>query len=240
MILKYHNCSESIFKQMPFIKRIIIVLIILNVSLNAENDTKWNDPSVIIINDNITFNNDNIKSPHNLSISNTHIDEGDNQCMFCHEPTKKKKNTLLWDNSIKSNSIKPNIKNHLVTSKASLKCLGCHDGVTGKNNLPNGTIGFSYASLDVTQNIYSSGDLANTTSNYLLDQLGGDNHPVGIVYDETKEGFNSIADLKLAKLEAGTNKVTCATCHEPHGTTNGSFLTISNVGSSLCLDCHNK
>jgi len=34
--------------------------------------------------------------------------------------------------------------------------------------------------------------------------------------------------------------VECATCHDPHSTTNGMFLRSSNVGSGLCLACHDK
>ena len=34
--------------------------------------------------------------------------------------------------------------------------------------------------------------------------------------------------------------VECATCHDPHGTTNATFLRIANTGSALCLACHDK
>lgn len=33
--------------------------------------------------------------------------------------------------------------------------------------------------------------------------------------------------------------VECATCHDPHSS-NATFLRVSNVGSALCLACHNK
>lgn len=41
---------------------------------------------------------------------------------------------------------------------------------------------------------------------------------------------------------AGTNQpfVECATCHDPHNTTNGTFLRYSNANSTLCLACHDK
>lgn len=41
---------------------------------------------------------------------------------------------------------------------------------------------------------------------------------------------------------AGTNQpfVECATCHDPHNTTNGTFLRYSNANSTLCLACHSK
>lgn len=34
--------------------------------------------------------------------------------------------------------------------------------------------------------------------------------------------------------------VECATCHDPHSTTNPTFLRTSNANSALCLACHNK
>ncbi|HEY3327121.1 MAG TPA: cytochrome c3 family protein [Novimethylophilus sp.] len=34
--------------------------------------------------------------------------------------------------------------------------------------------------------------------------------------------------------------VECASCHDPHSSTNATFLRISNAGSAVCLTCHNK
>ena len=34
--------------------------------------------------------------------------------------------------------------------------------------------------------------------------------------------------------------VECASCHDPHSTTNPTFLRVSNAGSGLCLTCHTK
>lgn len=34
--------------------------------------------------------------------------------------------------------------------------------------------------------------------------------------------------------------VECATCHDPHGTANATFLRVANTGSTLCLACHDK
>lgn len=35
-------------------------------------------------------------------------------------------------------------------------------------------------------------------------------------------------------------RVECASCHDPHNTTNGTFLRRTNAGSGLCLTCHVK
>jgi len=34
--------------------------------------------------------------------------------------------------------------------------------------------------------------------------------------------------------------VECATCHDPHNSTNSTFLRISNAGSAVCFTCHLK
>ncbi|MCJ7802903.1 MAG: cytochrome c3 family protein, partial [Candidatus Marinimicrobia bacterium] len=131
-------------------------------------------------------------------------------------------------------------KNHnVMLSAGSLKCLSCHDGATATNTLPNGFADFTITLAMRESNSNSNINATFNDRNYNSQGIGN-NHPVGIVYDETKAGLNAIADLKIAKLEKGTNKITCASCHEPHGKTNASYLTVSNVGSSLCLDCHNK
>jgi predicted CXXCH cytochrome family protein len=34
------------------------------------------------------------------------------------------------------------------------------------------------------------------------------------------------------------NRITCATCHDPHNNTNSPFLRLDNSANALCLDCH--
>jgi predicted CXXCH cytochrome family protein len=34
--------------------------------------------------------------------------------------------------------------------------------------------------------------------------------------------------------------VECASCHDPHNPTNGTFLRVANTGSAVCLACHIK
>lgn len=34
------------------------------------------------------------------------------------------------------------------------------------------------------------------------------------------------------------NRITCATCHDPHSNTNSPFLRLDNSADALCLDCH--
>lgn len=50
---------------------------------------------------------------------------------------------------------------------------------------------------------------------------------------------NTLA-LPLYEDIATQQIVTCATCHDVHGTANPTFLRASNANSAVCLACHNK
>ena len=242
----FKNCFGDISKNFRITNSIIIANIIVFASLNAENNSKWKNnltikSSQISVKDISILNMDPYKekAPHDMSIINNQSEYQKEQCVFCHTQTTEKKNPVLWASSKPPTSINSDSNHPQLVSTTTLKCLGCHDGATAKNNLPNGTVDFSFASADVSTNSTNRSESAFSYSTDKYQQLDN-NHPVGIVYDENNPELNAIADLKIAKLEAGTNKVTCATCHEPHSNTNASFLTVSNEGSSLCLDCHNK
>jgi len=217
----------------------------ISVSLYAKDINELNT-NLSISNEFVGTNNSELslavthfKSPHDLSKSDLQSNDESGDCIVCHAQNGKKETDILWGKSIESPYLKPGMDHIMLASTTSLKCLGCHDGATAANNLPNGTAGYSNVSANMNSNLYNNIGYNNANVSYQSQDLGN-NHPVGIIYDESNPELNAIADLKIAKLEAGTNKVTCASCHEPHGSNNGSFLMISNVGSSLCLDCHNK
>lgn len=119
----------------------------------------------------------------------------------------------------------------------SLGCLSCHDGVTAYNNIIRGTA----SNIGVMAGLRAVG----------ADGLGND-HPISITYDIVADSaFNAatglgspganVGGLPLYDRLAGSNdQVECATCHNPHDTTNGSFLRASNVQSALCTTCHIK
>lgn len=48
------------------------------------------------------------------------------------------------------------------------------------------------------------------------------------------------SDLPLYQVGAVLPRVECATCHEPHNPSNGTFLRVQNTSSNLCTTCHNK
>ena len=243
--------KEKFNKNVLSVKWVINTILIIFVSLNAKDVHEMNNSSITesgISNEfkyNVSISNPIISynvSPHNLSTIGVVDQESNDQtgkCLFCHSQTSEVDNDVLWNGANPKSSFTLGHDNTVMLSKGSIKCLSCHDGATAVNNLPNGTADITTALAMTASNSFSVVDAVFDNSIYLSQDMGN-NHPVGIVYDEGKKGLNAIADLKIAKLEAGTNKVTCASCHEPHSMINGSFLVVSNVGSSLCLDCHNK
>ena len=119
---------------------------------------------------------------------------------------------------------------------------------------------------------HAPGKLSAATD-FTIFNIGTDlknDHPVGVTFPATsgagtdfnkplgKRGSNNFFDLDAnGRMEtgevrlydnAGTAKVECASCHDPHGVPtagNGSqikptFLRVVNTGSALCLTCHAK
>jgi predicted CXXCH cytochrome family protein len=81
-------------------------------------------------------------------------------------------------------------------------------------------------------------------------------HPIGFRYRQalyladqglkSPDSVNSDPDIELEDWQ-GVNiggVVSCASCHDVHDTKdlgpNGSLLVKDNMGSTLCLTCHNK
>ena len=96
--------------------------------------------------------------------------------------------------------------------------------------------------------IDSNSPLADTTDvNFFTpDFENGANGPVWWI-DIDGNGNKDATDVPMftrSNAYTGQNNpepfVECATCHDPHSTTNGMFLRASNLGSGLCLACHDK
>lgn len=136
----------------------------------------------------------------------------------------------------------------------SLSCMSCHDGLTATNVLyrvPGTAAGGTYGTGAVITGGDSLGiDLSN-------------DHPVNMAYTDaialadkglwaTPDGGFSIGTgirtVRSTDTTWGTTgiqspvlfstTVQCATCHNPHNNTNGTFLRIANTNSALCLKCH--
>lgn len=62
---------------------------------------------------------------------------------------------------------------------------------------------------------------------------------VDVDNDDTREKTDMI--LYTRNFAGGDGpSVECASCHDPHVSTNNTFLRIDNTGSAVCLACHDK
>ena len=79
----------------------------------------------------------------------------------------------------------------------------------------------------------------NSTVNY---KLSSNNKHIWWVEANATSGLTK-TDIPLYTRNDLTSDqpfVECASCHDPHNTTNGTFLRTTNAGSALCLTCHIK
>lgn len=170
---------------------------------------------------------------------------GEEVCVYCHTPhngdvTTPMADAPLWNRTMLVTTFTmydSPTRDMLIAADpqgVSLACLSCHDGVTAYNSIIRGT----------ASNIGTMGAPFAVGA----DGLGND-HPISITYDPAADlqvGFNTLASVVGAGLTMYNNggptddQVECATCHNPHDVTNGSFLRIANTASALCTTCHNK
>jgi len=143
----------------------------------------------------------------------------------------------------------------------SIACLSCHDGTQALDSIINepgsglDSTSFNAGSWsgdnidpDGGGGISSSSPLASTNDvNFFTPDFEvGANGPVWWI-DIDGNGNKDATDVVMftrSNAYSGQQDpepfVECATCHDPHSTTNGMFLRSSNVGSGLCLACHDK
>lgn len=162
-------------------------------------------------------------------------------CQACHTPhnagpSVAGMNGLLWNHELTSSSFQMYTSITLDGSidaqpgSTSLLCLSCHDGTVGLGDF--GGI---------------SGTPVMAGPNLVGTDLRGD-HPISIVYDPVAEpnlhptsNLLGGAQTILSVLEGG--KLECSGCHDVHNSPSEVFgpylLRDTQVGSQLCLDCHN-
>lgn len=134
----------------------------------------------------------------------------------------------------------------------SMACLSCHDGVSGINSIVNAPGSGGYAGDAGALVTFMTAGTAKTMPAGIT-QIGRDlsnDHPVSITYTPGAAslvatntaltgwvGATTVADLLRG---AGSDKVECGSCHDPHTSDNLTFLRKTNTGSALCLGCHAK
>ena len=172
-------------------------------------------------------------------------------CVFCHAVhNADQASGPLWNHEVNAgtsyipyNSNTMDMTRSGSINSGSLICLSCHDGtiaVNSLNNLPGpegaGTYGTpGGAGLD------GIGRIATSSHAFVGTDLS-DDHPVGILYDSTKDpNFHAKTGntgLYPDQLLSDGLWVECTSCHNPHDNTYTNFLVESNSGSALCLRCH--
>ncbi|MBI5470898.1 MAG: cytochrome c3 family protein [Ignavibacteriae bacterium] len=200
-----------------------------------------------------------VGSKHDLSTGGGITNKSTNEtqvCIFCHTPHQTTVTaTPLWNKVLSSqasygvyasssmNATPADIGGGTGTSNL---CMSCHDGTVAVNNLGNkSTFGVptmgSGVELDATGKIAAGRDANLGTS------LTND-HPINFDYDATLATNDGglVTPVSTAWVDAAHTiplygaKVQCASCHDAHKSTHGSFMRKSNAASALCVTCHTK
>ncbi|UCG78257.1 MAG: cytochrome c3 family protein [Nitrospirota bacterium] len=134
----------------------------------------------------------------------------------------------------------------------SLVCLSCHDGTVGIQTITKNSVTYNIGAVTAGTYVNAAGTInATVGANGYSPLIGTDltnDHPVGLVYDSanaTLAGLNSTVNATTDRVVDiyplfgggdGVGTTECASCHDPHDTTNVPFLRapIANV----CGDCH--
>jgi predicted CXXCH cytochrome family protein len=207
------------------------------------------------------------ETPHNLTVPAAsqasdmrgRIRNYGEVCVYCHSPHEG----ASWLGSPRAplwNRPRPNAAYRMPEFSAtrmlqdpspsdrSRLCISCHGGTVGLDgiaNLPNSYTGPSAANhlIDECEDCHSGGDPAgglNWEGVWFREDMRNQ-HPISVLYDPSlRPGqFKPALGGSVNGLPLYNGKVECATCHEPHSERIKFFLRQSNVGSALCLSCHN-
>ena len=185
-------------------------------------------------------------SPHDVTT---------NQCDMCHLYMEGNGEIPLWDSShqpvsyLSYDSLSHDMENSRELQSPTLLCLGCHNGIFSNLTI-NSTSGFDEPDDILPVNDV---DLRN-------------NHPVGFIYDPSRDIDNNRFPKVTLMPEKTDRKAVhgpttgiyyplyglnqdrfeCITCHNPHYSSNASvtgiyqatLLRTENTRSSMCRDCH--
>jgi len=196
-------------------------------------------------------------SKHDLSTSSstsgpqsTNLDQ---VCVFCHTPHSQSATTVLWNRDSSAATYTPYSSPTMEQTvgqpgSVSKNCLSCHDATIAFNSLinnPGSGPGTDPTVAPVTMTGWDTIGV-NLTND----------HPVGMIYATSQATDGSLtaqttvsskhgvtgdsARLPLFGTTLATATVECASCHDPHVTTNGTFLRVANTTSNLCFTCHTK
>jgi predicted CXXCH cytochrome family protein len=122
--------------------------------------------------------------------------------------------------------------------------LTCHDGTLAVGAVLNyqqgGAVDLNVTGGNVTAGLLVGTKKLDTSSEFAK------NHPLGVQKPADSTGFTSFKTVGTSSavnyrnpLGSAAGYVACASCHNPHITTNSPYLRISNSASAICTTCHN-
>ncbi len=158
-------------------------------------------------------------------------------CLFCHTPHRGTGETPLWNHKLSAATYAPydstTMKATVGQPTGSSKlCLSCHDG----------TIALGMVNSRTTPIAMSGGTATMPSGRSNLGTDLSDDHPISFTYDSALASANG--QLKqpgtlTGKIRVDHNsEMQCTSCHDPHNNQWGKFLVENNVGSALCVTCH--
>lgn len=188
-------------------------------------------------------------------------------CVFCHTPHTARLEAPLWNRTnpegpytvyysdvMSALSITPESPvqaggGYAVHVKTRI-CMSCHDGTIALGQLVNMPTGMSGS---VAMQGTTGGLMPDTAAGYIGTDLR-DDHPVAVkhrdpaaVNPEMKSLSGSQVRLYYDSgggvIRSNQNDggwIECTSCHDAHDNQYGNFLVDDNVGSKICLSCHEK
>ena len=183
-----------------------------------------------------------VDTSHNLSATGpgavTAVSE-DRICEFCHTPHSSSTTLPLWNRNFSSASYTPYSSSTANAAPGqptgdSLLCLSCHDGTIALGQV-----------ISRPDDIAMSGGV---TTMPLGDGLIGTDlshdHPISFDYTSTLASQSgelaTPGSLHPSVKLDGNGQLQCTSCHDAHSNDFGAFLVMPNIGSQLCIECHQK
>ncbi|GBE29099.1 doubled CXXCH motif [bacterium BMS3Bbin04] len=181
-----------------------------------------------------------VDTKHNLSASGPGAVKavGESRiCIFCHTPHGGAPVAPLWNRyesvtvfdiypsggSMQSTPTQPNGSTRI--------CLSCHDGTSALGTVRNLDYSIPFTGTSV------QGGLPAGESNLGISL--SDDHPVSFV-PSLEDPEIRLPDIMSPVHLDGNGEMQCRTCHDPHDNSIGNFLVLDNIGSQICIICHQK
>jgi predicted CXXCH cytochrome family protein len=174
-------------------------------------------------------------SKHDLTTAGGYTGATLSSCQYCHTPHLRSNPSVsgapLWNRTQGTNgswtmygTTLGNTTTNSNPGANSRTCLSCHDGTVALGSVLVGSGGtITKANVADANGILGNANLGVDLSN---------EHPIGFTFVANRGGVPTVASP--FKLYGGTFE--CASCHDPHDTTNAPFLR--SAVSGICSACH--